>query len=111
VPQARRALIDYDDAIGGGARNPVKRWWFDLEIVDKVAVRPKGANERDLDLGRTGKLAKSQKLAFFPPELQPAGGTTLKTVVPIDRAAGLAAYAAAESPLAAKKRKSGSEPE
>jgi ferredoxin len=104
VPQARRALIDYDDAIGGGARNAVKRWWFDLEIVDKVAVKPKGSNERNLDLGRTEKLAKTQKLAFFPPELQPAGGTTLKTVVPIDRPAGLAAYAAAESPAAARKR-------
>jgi ferredoxin len=106
VPQARRALIDYDDAIGAGARNPVKRWWFDLEIVDRVAVKPRGTNERDLDLGRTAKLAKTQKLAFFPPELQPAGGTTLKTVVPLDRPAGLAAYAAAESPLAAKQRRS-----
>jgi ferredoxin len=106
VPQARRALIDYDDASGGGARNTVKRWWFDLEIVDKVAVKPRGTNERDLDLGRTAKLARTQKLAFFPPELQPAGGTTLKTVVPLNRAAGLAAYAAAESPLAAKKRRS-----
>jgi ferredoxin len=106
VPQARRALIDYDDAVGGGARNPVKRWWFDLEIVDKVAVKPKGTNERDLDPGRTAKLAKAQKLAFFPPELQPAGGTTLHTAVPIDRPAGLAAYAAAESPLAAKRRRS-----
>jgi ferredoxin len=105
VPQARRALIDYDDAVGGGARNPVKRWWFDLEIVGKVAVKPRGTNERDLDLGRTEKLAKAQKLAFFPPELQPAGGTTVKTVVPIDRPAGLAAYAAAESPLAARKRR------
>jgi ferredoxin len=104
VPQARRALIDYDDASGGGARNTVKRWWFDLEIVDKVAVKPRGTNERDLDLGRTAKLARTQKLAFFPPELQPAGGTTLQTVVPIDRQAGLAAYAAAESPAAARKR-------
>jgi len=106
VPQARRALIDYDDQSGGGARNLAKRWWFDLEIVDRVAVKPQGTNERDLDLGRTEKLAKTQKLAFFPPELQPAGGTTLQTKVPIDRAAGLAAYAAAESPLAAKKRRS-----
>jgi ferredoxin len=105
VPQARRALIDYDDAIGGGERNTVKRWWFDLEIVDKVAVKPKGSNERNLDLGRAEKLAKTQKLAFFPPHLQPPGGTTLRTVVPIDRAAGLAAYAAAESPAAAKKRR------
>lgn len=110
VPQSRRALIDYDDRIGGGERNPVKRWWFDLEIVDGVAVRPAAANERDLDLGRAQKLAKAQKLAFFPPHLQPKGGTTLKEVVPIDREAGLAAYAAAESPLAARKRYRNSPP-
>ena len=96
LPAARRALIDYDDASGGGARNPVKRWWFDLEIVDGVAVQPAAANERDLDFGRAEKLAQAQKLAFFPPELQPKGGTTLKQVVPIDREAGLAAYAAAK---------------
>ncbi len=104
VPQARRALIDYDDKVGGGERNPVKRWWFDLEIVDGVAVKPAAANERNLDFTRAEKLAKTQKLAFFPPHLQPKGGTTLKEVVPIDREAGLAAYAAAESPLAARKR-------
>ena len=104
VPQARRALIEYDDAIGGGARNPVKRWWFDLEIVDGVAVKPAAANERDLSPGREDKLAKTQKLAFFPPALQPKGGTTLQETVPIDRDAGLAAYAAAESPRAARKR-------
>ncbi len=106
VPQSRKALIDYDDAAGAGSRNPVKRWWFDLEIVGREVVKPQGTNERDLDLGRTEKLAKAQKLAFFPPELQPAGGTTLQTTVPIDRAAGLAAYAAAESPLKARKRRS-----
>jgi ferredoxin len=104
VPSSRRALIDYDDQINAGARNPVKRWWFDLEIVDGVVVKPSGANERDLDLARAEKLAKGQKLAYFPPELQPKGGTTLKTVMPIDRQAGLAAYAAAESPIAARKR-------
>jgi ferredoxin len=105
VPQSRRALIDYDDATGGGSRNPVKRWWFDLEIVDGVARKPAAANERDLDPGRAEKLAKSQRLAFFPPALQPKGGTTLKQIVPIDRPAGLAAYAAAESPVKARKRK------
>ena len=102
--EARRALIDYDDAIGAGARNPVKRWWFDLEIVDGVVVKPAAANERDLDLGRAQKLARTQKLAFFPPNLQPNGGITLATVVPIDRPAGLAAYAAAESPTPARTR-------
>jgi hypothetical protein len=105
VPQSRRALIEYDDAAGGGNRNRVKRWWFDLEIVGGEVVKPRGTNERDLDLGRAEKLAPTQKLAFFPPELQPAGATTLKTAVPIDRAAGLAAYAAAESPGAARERR------
>ena len=104
TPQSRRALIDHDDATGGGERNPAKRWWFDLEIVDGVAVKPRGANERDLDFGRGEKLAKAQKLAFFPPHLQPPGGTTLQQVVPIARAEGLAAYAAAETPAAAKAR-------
>jgi len=105
VPGARKALIDYDDKVGGGVRNPVKRWWFDLEIVNGVSVTPAGGvNQRDLDIERGTKLAPAQKLAFFPPHLQPPGGMTLDEVMPIDRKAGLAAYAAAESPLAARKR-------
>ena len=105
-PASRRQLIDDDDRTGAGVRNPVKRWWFDLEIVDGSAVAPvAGVNERDLDLERKDKLAAGQKLAFFPPALQPAGGTTLQTVVPVDRKAGLAAYAAAESPTAARRRR------
>jgi hypothetical protein len=106
MPASRRQLIEHDDRTGGGQRNAVKRWWFDLEIVDGVAVKPPaGVNERDLDLTRTGKLAAAQKLAFFPPALQPAGGTTLREVLPIDRLAGLSAYATAESPLAARRRR------
>jgi ferredoxin len=106
VPASRRQLIEHDDTRGGGQRNTVKRWWFDLEIVDGVVVKPPaGVNERDLDLTRTGKLAAAQKLAFFPPALQPPGGTTLQTVTPIDRPAGLAAYAAAETPAAARRRR------
>ena len=105
VPAARRALIDYDDRMGGGVRNPVKRWWFDLEVVNGVSVTPAGGvNQRDLDIGRGNKLAPSQKLAFFPPHLQPPGGMTVDTVMPIDRKAGMEAYAKAESPAAARRR-------
>lgn len=105
VPSARRALIDYDDQIGAGMRNAFKRWWFDLEIINGVCVSPSGVNERDLDLERTNKLAKNQKLAFFPPHLQPPVHTTTATAVPLDREAGLDAYAKAEKPSQAKKRK------
>jgi hypothetical protein len=86
-------------------RNSVKRWWFDLEIVNGVCVSPSGVNERDLDLDRTNKLAQNQKLAFFPPHLQPRTETTIATTVPLDRETGLDAYAHAEKPSQAKKRK------
>jgi ferredoxin len=104
LPEARQALIEHDDRSGGGARNATKRWWFDLEIVDGVAVAPHaGVNERDLAPGRELKLMRGQRLAVFPPELQPAGGTTTATVVPLLRAAGLAAAEAAEPvPAAAR---------
>jgi ferredoxin len=111
VPTARRALIEHDDRVAGGARNPVKRWWWDLEMVAGQVVAPQaGVNERDLSPGREIKLAATQKLAFFPPKLQPPGGTTVHTVVPLERAPGLAAYEAAESPRAARKRRQGPPP-
>jgi ferredoxin len=106
VPESRQQLIAHDDRVSGGARNPFKRWWFDLEIVDGIAVAPRaGVNQRDLDTARADKLAAGQKLAFFPPALQPAGGTTLQSAVPMDRPAGLAAYGEAESPKAARRRR------
>ena len=70
----------------------MKRWWFDLEIVDGVAVHPlAGTNERDLEPGREKQVAPAQRIAIYPPDLQPAGGTTLSTVVPLDRTAALEA--------------------
>ena len=104
-PEARAAIIANDDSAGGGLRNTVKRWWFDLEIVDGVAIKPAaGSNERDLTLGRAEKLATEQKLAFFPPGLAPRGGATISEVIPVDRQAGLQAYAQAESPESARVR-------
>jgi hypothetical protein len=104
-PEVRAAIIREDDERGHGKRNPVKRWWFDLEVVDGVAVTPRaGTNERDLRLGQEEKLARIQKIAIFPPALQPAGGTTLAQVVPVDRTTGLRLQAEAESPAAARER-------
>jgi hypothetical protein len=94
----------------GGKRNlssVQKRWWFDLEMIDGVAVKPAGGtNERDLNLGREQKLASIQKLALYPPQLQPKGGVTVSETVPVDRPAGLKLYATAESPDAARARES-----
>jgi len=92
-PELATSIAELDDHVGNGARNPIKKWWFDLEVVHGIALHPvSGTNQRDLSLDRGEKLAKAQKLAMFPPELQPAGGTTLAQVVPVDREAGLARY-------------------
>jgi ferredoxin len=97
--ESRRRFIEQDDRMGGGERNPVKRWWWDLEIVGGVVQAPvAGVNERDLSPGREDRLAAAQKIAVFPPHLQPRGGTTLATVVPLERAAGLRASQEAQPP-------------
>lgn len=105
VPAARPAIIAMDDKLQNGKRNLIKRWWFDLEVVNGVAGKPvAGTNERDISLGRDDKLAAAQKLAMFPPRLQPPPGTTLDQVVPADRLAGIEEYKRAESPDAARAR-------
>lgn len=51
--------IYLDDKIGYGKRNPIKRWWSDLEMVDGVAKIPHATNERDLNLQATAGGNKS----------------------------------------------------
>jgi reductive dehalogenase len=105
VPQARRAIIEMDDVLQNGKRNLIKKWWFDLEVIEGSArVPPIGTNERDLNIGQEARLSEIQKLAMFPPVLQPVVGTTVSTTVPVDRTAGLKAYEAAERPDAARVR-------
>jgi reductive dehalogenase len=100
-PQLAQSIALEDDLQANGARNPVKKWWFDLEVVDGIALQPRaGTNLRDLNLGRENKLARLQKLAIFPPELQPVGGTTLDQLIPVDREAGQALYVKAQAELA-----------
>ena len=112
VPQARAAIIRMDDELQNGKRNLIKRWWFDLEVIDGVAQVPSsGTNERDLTLGRDSKLMEVQKLAMFPPSLQPPPGMKLSEVLPVDRVAGLAEYRKAESPAAARARTGQGPPE
>jgi ferredoxin len=103
-PELAATIAAQDDIDGNGGRNPAKRWWFDLEVVDGMAGHPvAGINERDLDFGRM-RLGDKQKLAMFPAELQPAGGTTISQVVPVDREAGLRMYERAERPEGARER-------
>ncbi|MBZ0217226.1 MAG: hypothetical protein K8F25_11770, partial [Fimbriimonadaceae bacterium] len=92
-----------DDYLGNGMRNPVKKWGYDHETIDGVAVDPpKGTSQRDIDPGRTFDAA-TQKMAYYhasmmpPPDQQDA-------FVP-DRKAAMAGAATMETPDQARARK------
>jgi len=90
-----------DDRVGNGTRNPVKKWWFDHEFVDGVAVTPKGTNQRDLDVHKNvdpaHKTIAYYHASMMPPPDEP--GT-----VDVDRKTALAAAALIETPEQARRR-------
>lgn len=63
--------VKLDDMLGHGIRNPAKKWWLDLEIVDGVCVEPtKGVNERDLDVNRKIDI-KKHEVAYYHADMMP----------------------------------------
>jgi len=90
-----------DDRAGNGMRNPVKKWWFDHELVDGVAVWPKGTNQRDLDLHKSvdpaHKTIAYYHASMMPPPDEPGA-------LEVDRKAALAAAALIETPEQARRR-------
>ncbi len=97
----------FDDWIGNGRRNPAKKWWFDHELVDGVAVEPKGTNQRDLDVDRKVDAA-TQKMAYYHASTMPPPDEQGPVVV--DRKAAMAAAALLETPEQARQRKAAGEP-
>ncbi|GHD54677.1 hypothetical protein GCM10017083_32470 [Thalassobaculum fulvum] len=97
------AAVRLDDALGHGKRNPVKKWWLDLEIVDGVCVTPRGTNERDIDPAREASLDPAkQRIAYHHADAMPPPDRL--DPVPVDRKAALAAAERIESPEAARER-------
>jgi ferredoxin len=101
-PLLVHVAVKVDDWIGNGKRNPAKKWWLDLEIVDGACVEPKGVNQRDLDLAHRIDPAK-QNMAVYPASMMPVPNDNSPQAV--DRKAALAALAMMETPLQAKARK------
>ena len=99
VPIATRL----DDWLGHGIRNPAKRWWLDLEIVDGICVKPrKGVNERDLDLTRHIDADK-QKIAYYHANAMPPPNAHGIPYLP-NRKDALAAASLLETPAEALAR-------
>jgi ferredoxin len=92
-----------DDWLGHGVRNPAKKWWLDLEIVDGICVYPrKGVNERDLDLTRHVDASK-QKIAYYNADAMPPPNAQGIACLP-NRKAAIAAAATLETPQEALQR-------
>jgi ferredoxin-NADP reductase len=110
VPQAAKTLAALDDKIGQGSINPVKKWWWDLEMEDDGAYRPSRhpVNARDLQKDLDLKF-EDQTLAVYPAPLAPP---PYPWPAPMDREAGIAAYDAMISADAHRaRRKKGVAPE
>jgi len=80
--------VRIDDWLGNGTRNPVKKWWFDLEVIDGICVEPvKGVNKRELELGHHVDPAR-QKIAYYLANMMPVPNDL--NAQPADRKAALA---------------------
>jgi reductive dehalogenase len=90
-----------DDWLANGKRNPAKKWWFDHEIVDGVAVTPKGTNARDIDPARKVDPA-NQKMAIYHANMMPPPNE--RGPVEVDRKAAMAAVGLLETPSQARAR-------
>ncbi len=95
-----------DDRTGYGARNPVKKWWFDLEIVDGVCVSAE-ANQRELDLERASAPGRDT-VGYYPADTMPppdAAGP-----VPVNHKEAVGRSALLETPADARRRLRTGEP-
>ncbi|WP_298837893.1 4Fe-4S double cluster binding domain-containing protein [uncultured Roseobacter sp.] len=90
IPAAAPVLARLDDRLGRGGLNPVKKWWWDIELADDggyhPARNPVNARELQPDL----KLRfEDQTLAVYPAPLAPPPAPY---PFPMDREAGIRAY-------------------
>jgi ferredoxin len=91
-----------DDWLGNGIRNPLKKWWLDMEIVDGHAIEPrKGVNQRDLNVKHKINPAE-QKMAYYHASDMPPPNALEPFMV--DRKAALKAKELLETPLEALAR-------
>ena len=90
-----------DDRLGNGMRNPVKKWWFDHEVVDGVTVDAKATNQRDIDPKKTVDI-KGQKIAYYHANMMPAPDQPGPKIV--NRKSALEAKKFLETPAEAEAR-------
>ncbi|KIN72377.1 2Fe-2S iron-sulfur cluster-binding protein [Sulfitobacter guttiformis] len=92
VPKLAPVLAKLDDAVENGGLNPVKKWWWDLEIAEDGGYRPVQHPTNQRGLQKELKLEYAdQTLAVYPAPLAPP---PYPYPFPMDREAGIEAYQA-----------------
>ncbi len=90
VPAAAKQLAALDDRLGHGSINPLKKWWWDLEMVEDGPYQPSshGGSSRDLQTDLNLRH-EDQTLAVYPANLAP---DPYPFPFPMDREEGIEAY-------------------
>ena len=95
LPFTRKWIAALDDKVGNGRINPIKKWWWDLDIDESGRYVPaKRVNERQLEF-RPPMDPDKQKLACYPADMAPAPGAG---PTPPDRKEGIRRYSEAVTP-------------
>lgn len=92
LPGSAPMLAKLDDMVGNGERNPVKKWWWDIELAEDGAYRAarNPVNVRGLQKELDLKY-EDQTLAVYPANLAPH---PWPFPFPMDREKGIEAYQA-----------------
>lgn len=89
-PKAARWIARLDDKLGRGGINPVKKWWWDIEL-DRATMQHKRArttNRRGLNRNLDLKY-EDQTLAVYPANVMPP---PYPVAHPVNRETGIARY-------------------
>jgi ferredoxin-NADP reductase/ferredoxin len=90
APQTAKTLAALDDKLGRGRINPVKKWWWDIELDAKSAryIRAGATNTRGLSPEIDLKY-EDQTLAVYPADVMPQ---PYPVVQPLNREEGIKRY-------------------
>ncbi len=92
IPRAAPLLAKLDDAVDNGGLNPVKKWWWDLELKADGSYQPVEHQVNERQLQKNLKLSyEDQTLAVYPATLAPQPWPFPS---PMDREKGISAYEA-----------------
>ena len=109
LPSLAKSLAKLDDKLGNGSINPVKKWWWDLEMIDNgpYTLSEHGSHARELQTELDLKF-EDQTLAVYPANLAPP---PYPFPFPMDREKGIKAYEDMISPAEYKRRLAAGETE